>query len=522
MSLLTGHLDLLLIGSVCLLLMAGFPVAFSLGGAGILFAFFGFLAGIPPSLGAIPLRIYGIVTNEVLIAVPLFIFMGFVLERSKVAEDLLLAMGWLLRRLPGGLGLSVTLVGALLAASTGIVGATVVTMGLLALPTLLRNGYRPGLACGSIAAAGTLGQIIPPSIVLVFLADQLSTAYQSAQRDMGQFAPDPFSVADLFAASVLPGLVLVGAYMAYQLVAAGGTTGRDAVRQQIRAPGPGWSELLVSLCPPLVLIVCVLGSILAGIATPTEAAALGAAGAVVIAGARVSKSRAIALGLPVLSALVLAGVLGLDAMEAAGAAGTVAVIAAVAAGTGLFAGLLANLRALQRNGSLSGIVQKAVEMIAMMFAIMIGASIFSLVFRDLGGDETVTSLLSSLPGGTLGAVLAVMAVMFVLGFFLDFLEIVFVVVPLVAPVLLRMPMADGTLMSPAWLGVMMAVNLQTSFLTPPFGFALFYLRGTVPASVRTVDIYRGVVPFVGIQLLVLAVIYWMPALATWLPGWLYR
>ncbi|WP_346911809.1 TRAP transporter large permease subunit [uncultured Roseibium sp.] len=521
MSFLAGHLDLLLLVSVCLLLMAGFPVAFSLGGAGLLFAFFGSLAGITPTLGAIPLRIYGIVTNEVLIAVPLFIFMGFVLERSKVAEDLLLAMGWLLRGLPGGLSLSVTLVGALLAASTGIVGATVVTMGLLALPTLLKNGYRPSLACGSIAAAGTLGQIIPPSIVLVFLADQLSNAYQSAQRDMGYFAPEPFSVADLFAASVLPGLVLVGIYMLYQLLAASRQKNRDVVSLQTPAPGSGRAALLFSLCPPLFLIVCVLGSILAGIATPTEAAALGAAGAVVIAGARVSKSRLLPLGLPVLSVLVLAGVLASGIRNAEGLSGTVVVVLAIAASLGLFAGLLANFRTLQMQGLLSGIVQKAVEMIAMMFAIMIGASIFSLVFRDLGGDETVTSLLSSLPGGTLGAMLAVMAVMFVLGFFLDFLEIVFVVVPLVAPVLLQMPMADGSLMSPAWLGVMMAVNLQTSFLTPPFGFALFYLRGTVPASVRTMDIYRGVIPFVAIQLLVLVLIYWMPALATWLPGRLY-
>lgn len=521
MTLVAGHLDLLLLGAVCLLLLAGFPVAFSLGGAGILFAFFGSLAGISPSLGAIPLRIYGIVTNEVLIAVPLFIFMGFALERSKVAEDLLLAMGWLLRGLPGGLSLSVTLVGALLAASTGIVGATVVTMGLLALPTLLKNGYRPSLACGSIAAAGTLGQIIPPSIVLVFLADQLSNAYLSAQRDMGHFAPEPFSVADLFAASVLPGLVLVGCYMIYQLFSANRKADREVLRQETQAWESGWTGLLISLCPPLALIICVLGSILAGVATPTEAAALGAAGAVVIAGARVSKSPVFPLGLPVLSALVLACVLGFGAMKAEGLAGEAAVVLAVAASLGLFAGLLANFRVLQRQGLLTGIVHKAVEMVAMMFAIMIGATIFSLVFRDLGGDETVTSLLSSLPGGTLGAMLAVMGVMFVLGFFLDFLEIVFVVVPLVAPVLLQMPMADGSLMSPAWLGVMMAVNLQTSFLTPPFGFALFYLRGTVPASVRTVDIYRGVIPFVAIQLLVLVVIYWMPALATWLPGRLY-
>lgn len=521
MNAIVEHLDLLLVAAVCVLLLAGFPVAFTLGGTGLLFAFIGSLSGMSPSLGAIPLRIYGIVTNEVLIAVPLFIFMGLVLERSKVAEDLLLAMAHVFRKIPGGLGLSVTLVGALLAASTGIVGATVVTMGLLALPALLQNGYRPSLACGSIAAAGTLGQIIPPSIVLVFLADQISTAYQTAQRDMGNFAPEPFSVADLFAASLIPGLVLVACYMLYQFLVAARGAGRQSIAAQDDLPGANWPKLLFSLVPPLVLVIFVLGSILVGIATPTEAAALGAAGSVVIAGGRFAKSWLLSLALPGGAILLLFLILVSGVMTSEGFFGTTAYFLAVVASCGLFGGLVFNLWILYQRAELTAVVLQAVAMIAMIFAIMIGATIFSLVFRDLGGDDTVTSLLSSLPGGTIGAMLAVMAAMFLLGFFLDFLEIVFVVVPLVAPVLLKMPMVDGSPMAPAWLGVMMAVNLQTSFLTPPFGVALFYLRGATPESVRTVDIYRGVIPFVAIQLLVLMLLYWLPGLATWLPQQIY-
>lgn len=520
MTVLANNLDLLLLGTACVLLMAGFPVAFTLGGVGLLFAFLGSVLGDAISFGAIPLRIFGIVTNEVLIAVPLFIFMGFVLERSKVAEDLLVAMGWMARGLPGGMAISVTIVGALLAASTGIVGATVVTLGLMALPALLKSGYWSSLACGTVAASGTLGQIIPPSIVLVFLADQLSTAYQMARRDLGDFSPEPFSVADLFAASLLPGLALVGLYITYQLVAHWRYRGADGpliTGGEIPAPG----QLLVSIVPPAVLIVSVLGSILAGIATPTEAAALGAAGSVLIAAARVTGVTGRTLMLPGGCILVIALTLASGLIEAGGALQVPAFTAAAAASVGLLGAIGASLHALRTHGELRGILVKSVNMIAMVFAIVIGASVFSMVFRDLGGDETVTRLLSGLPGGTLGALIAVMAVMFVLGFFLDFLEIVFVVVPLVAPILLKMPMADGSAMAPAWLGVMIAVNLQTSFLTPPFGFALFYLRGSMPASITTASLYRGVVPFVALQLLLLVLLYLMPGLATWLPGRLY-
>lgn len=520
MTFLATHLDLLLLGTACILLMAGFPVAFTLGGVGLLFALLGALLGEAISFGAIPLRIFGIVTNEVLIAVPLFIFMGFVLERSKVAEDLLVAMGWMARKLPAGMAISVTIVGALLAASTGIVGATVVTLGLMALPALLKSGYRASFACGTVAASGTLGQIIPPSIVLVFLADQLSTAYQTARRDLGDFSPEPFSVADLFAAALLPGLVLVGLYIAYQLAVHWHRQGSDE-QPLVVGKAPRSGQLLISILPPTILIVSVLGSILAGIATPTEAAALGAAGSVLIAAARATGTPRKTLMVPGGCCLLLALLMTSGAFAAGGALQVAALLLAAVASAGLLGALCYGLIALHRTTELGGILTKSVNMIAMVFAIVIGASVFSLVFRDLGGDETVTHLLSDLPGGTIGALIAVMAVMFVLGFFLDFLEIVFVVVPLVAPILLKMPMPDGSAMAPAWLGVMIAVNLQTSFLTPPFGFALFYLRGAVPASIPTASLYRGVVPFVALQLLLLVVLYLFPGLATWLPGRLY-
>ncbi|MBO6757955.1 MAG: TRAP transporter large permease subunit [Roseibium sp.] len=527
MSFAADHLDLLLLASVCGALLLGFPVAFTLGGLALLFAGLGSLAGHDIALGALPLRIYGIVTNPTLLAVPLFIVMGLVLERSRIAEDLLISMGALLKRFPGGLAVSVTLVGALLAASTGIVGATVVTMALIALPTLLRNGYAPSFSSGSIAAAGTLGQIIPPSIVLVILSDQLSTAYQEAQRERGLFAPEPFSVADLFAAALIPGLVLVALYIAYQFgwsalhardrSGSSIPDGDERTSNTVSSPSP--PSLLVSLLAPLALILCVLGAILSGVAATTEAAALGAAGAIVLAGYRVSGRRLFLLAVPLGSAAAL-----VVCTAVAGISGTAPVLAMAMSGlsvvftVALFAGLGLNLWALYRAGELSPALDASVRMTAMVFAIMIGASLFALVFRELGGDETVHGLLSGLPGGSLGAVLVVMLVMFALGFFLDFLEIVFVVVPLVAPILLQMTMPGGTPISPAWLGVMMAINLQTSFLTPPFGFALFYLRGAAPDTLKTRDLYRGVMPFVAIQLLVLVVLWHVPGLATWLPA----
>lgn len=456
----TGEImSLLLFGVVCAVLMLGFPVVFSLGGVAILFAFLGSAldAFDLRLLGSLPSRYFGVMTNEILVAVPLFIFMGVMLERSTLAERLLRSMGLLFGRLRGGLGFSVILVGALLAASTGIVGATVVTMGLLSLPTMLKAGYDPKLASGTICASGTLGQIIPPSIVLILLGDVLQGANTQAQLAKGNFAPEPLSVVDLFAGAFLPGLVLVALYLLWQaFVAFVRPQAAPAVR---RAEGEaaGVCALLAALLPPLLLVLAVLGSILAGVATPTESAAVGAVGAMLLAA---SRGR---LTLPVLRE----------------------------------------------------VMRSTLTMSSMVFLILLGASAFSLVFRGLGGDRFIAELLGGLPGGKFTAMLVVMAIMFVLGFFLDFIEIIFVVVPIVGPVLIGMDL------DPVWLGVMMAVNLQTSFLTPPFGFALFYLRGIAPDSVKTLDIYRGVMPFIAIQLAALALLALVPALVTWLPRALF-
>lgn len=448
------YLPLLMFFTVCLVLLLGYPVAFSLAGTALLFALAGALAGHfdMAFLSALPNRVYGTMTNATLIAVPLFILMGVMLEKSRLAEQLLDTMARLLGNLRGGLGLSVVLVGALLAASTGIVGATVVAMGLISLPSLLRHGYGPGLASGTICATGTLGQIIPPSIALVLLGDILSSAYSQAQLQMGIFTPRTVSVGDLFVGALIPGLLLVLMYCAYLLIAAPPSAGGDSAGDR---PGPG--ELLRSLLPPLALLVAVLGSILAGVATPTEAAGVGAVGACLLA----LSNRQLSLT------------------------------------------------------RLREVVVATTRITAMVFMILIGAAVFSLVFRGFGGEELVHELLTGLPGGTAGALLAVMLLIFLLGFILDFIEITFVVVPIVAPALL----AAGV--DPVWLGVMIAVNLQTSFLTPPFGFALFYLRGVAPPEVHTRDIYLGVLPFVVLQLVLLAVLALWPALVTWLPAQLF-
>jgi tripartite ATP-independent transporter DctM subunit len=454
-------LSLALFATTCGVLLLGFPVAFSLAGTAFAFALLGAALGVFDLhlLASLPSRWFGVMVNEVLVAVPLFVFMGVMLERSRLSEQLLETMGLLFGRLPGGLGLSVTIVGMLLAASTGIVGATVVTMGLLALPAMLKAGYDPKLACGTICAAGTLGQIIPPSIVLVILGDILQGANTEAALAQGNFAPEPVSVVDLFAGALLPGLLLVGLYLIWQIALA--VLRPEASPALVAAGGRPEALLrrvLVALLPPAFLILAVLGSILGGIATPTESAALGALGAILLAGLR--------------------GRLGLEMLR--------------------------------------DVMRRTTMISSMVFLILLGASVFSLVFRGLGGARMVEDALLALPGGSFGAMLAVMAVMFGLGFFLDFIEIVFVVVPIVGPVLLGMGL------DPVWLGVMMAVNLQTSFLTPPFGFALFYLRGVAPPSVTTLDIYRGIIPFVLIQLLGLALLALFPALATWLPGVIFR
>lgn len=448
------YISLLMFLAVCLVLLLGYPVAYSLAGTALIFAGVGAFFGVFDTsyLQAVPSRLFGIVSNQTLIAVPLFVFMGVMLEKSRVAEDLLLAMEQVLGRLKSGLAVSVVLVGMLLAASTGIVGATVVTMGLLSLPTMLKKGYSPSFACGAICATGTLGQIIPPSIALVLLGDVLSSAFVQAQLNMGIFSPQSVSVGDLFVGALVPGFLLVGMYLLYVLVFASRQI-TPSLEQSDQAP-ISVSALFAALFPPLLLIFMVLGSILAGFATPTEAAGVGATGALVIA--------------------MLNKQLNLH--------------------------------------KLKDVMMSTTKVTSMVFLILIGASIFSLVFRGFGGEELIQELFNRLPGGVFTAVLLVMVVIFLLGFILDFIEITFVVVPLVAPVLLAMGV------DPIWLGIMIAVNLQTSFLTPPFGFALFYLRGVAPPEVKTSDIYRGVFPFILIQLLLLACLAIWPNLVTWLPS----
>ena len=520
-------LDILMFVVVCIVLMAGYPVAFTLSGVALVFGVVGYMAGVfdLSFFLAFPQRIFGTMTNEVLIAVPLFVFMGVMLERSRVAEELLETMGRLFGKMRGGLGISVTIVGMLLAASTGIVGATVVTMGLLSLPTMLRYGYSPRLATGAIAASGTLGQIIPPSIVLVILGDQLSNAYQKAQLDMGIFSPETVSVGDLFAGALIPGLVLVGMYMIYQLSMAFFRPESSPAMPAAEAGEVGLGKALHALLPPILLIVAVLGSILAGVATPTEAAAVGAIGAILLAGYRLDEAKPWPIyiaGLSLIGVLVLTGFMDLRVARTEIPTGDwIGIWLAILFCLGIAFGLLISLMRVLRGNVLVPVMQTTTQITAMVFVILIGAALFSLVFRGLGGEEMVHQVLTGMPGGALGAMIAVMLLMFFLGFFLDFLEIVFVVVPLVAPILLTLEMPDGGTMSPVWLGIMMAINLQTSFLTPPFGFALFYLRGVAPASVRTMDIYRGIIPFVFIQLIALIVLWYLPALATWLPKVVY-
>ena len=519
---LRASLDILMFATVCAVLLTGFPVAFTLSGVALAFGAIGILFGVFDFgfMAALPQRIYGNMTNDVLIAVPLFVFMGTMLERSKVAEDLLENMGRLFGRLRGGLGYSVSIVGALLAASTGIVGATVVTMSLLALPTMLRRGYDPSLATGSITAAGTLGQIIPPSIVLVLLGDTLANSYQRAQLEQGIFSPETLSVGDLFAGALIPGLLLVGLYILYQIVRAtldpksspampadGSITTAELYRRTLRA-----------LLPPVALIIAVMGSILGGIATPTEAAALGAIGATLLAGERAGgvKHAVRAAALALIALLVLTSFMDLRTARSEISGIDQASIWLAYLLCGIVAiGLGAALWRLWLNGIINEVTQSTARITSMVFVILIGAALFSLVFRGLGGDDTVQEFLSSMPGGTTGAIITVMAIMFLLGFFLDFIEIIFVVVPIVAPILLMMGV------DPIWLGVMMALNLQTSFLTPPFGFALFYLRGVAPESVTTMQIYKGAIPFVGLQVLALTVVAMFPAIATWLPRLLF-
>jgi tripartite ATP-independent transporter DctM subunit len=459
---LTEMLAVLMVAAVVGALMFGYPVALTLGGVSLIFAVIGHFAGAMDLalLGALPGRVFGVMTNDVLLAIPLFIFMGVMLERSQIAEELLETMGRLFGALRGGLGISAAIVGTLLAAAKGVVGATTVTMGLITLPAMVRHGYDKRLAAGTVAATATLAQIFPPATVLVLLGDQLSTAYQAAQLAQGIFAPASVTVSDLFAGAIVPGFALVALYILYLIfMAMFFPKTSPAIPPEPGAPkgiALVWRVIEV-LVAPLALILAVLGSILGGIATPTEAASIGAVGAALLAARRAR----------------LADVLG-------------------------------------------PVVRRTAQITSMIFVILIGATLFSLVFRGLGGDDMVHRLLSDLPGGVAGAILVVMVALFLLGFVMDAFEIIFVVVPIVAPVLLKMPGID-----PVWLGIMIALNLQTSYMHPPLGPTLFYLRGVAPPEITTWHIYVGIIPFVVIQLFALIVVWSLPGLATALPQALY-
>jgi tripartite ATP-independent transporter DctM subunit len=462
MLMLPELLAIFMVIAVCCLLFAGYPVALTLGGVSLAFAALGHVTGVMSFgfLGALPQRVYGVMTNEVLLAIPLFIFMGVMLERSRIAEELLETMARLFGTLRGGLGISVAIVGTLLAAAKGVVGATTVTMGLIVLPTMLRHGYDKKLAAGTVAATATLAQIFPPATVLVLLGDQLSTAYQAAQLAEGNFAPSSVTVSDLFAGAIVPGLALVGMYLLYLVfMAVVFPHTSPAIPPDPRAP-TGFAlvrRLLAVLVAPILLILAVLGSILGGIATPTEAASVGAVGAMLLAALKRTLSSA-----------------------------------------------------------LGDVVQRTAQVTCMIFVILIGATLFSLVFRGLGGDDMVHRALGNLPGGAAGAILVVMLGMFLLGFVMDAFEIIFVVVPIVAVPLLKLHNVD-----PVWLGVMMAMNLQTSYMHPPLGPTLFFLRGVAPPEITTRHIYWGIIPFVAIQLFALVVLWYAPGLATALPHALY-
>ena len=451
-------IPLLMFGVICLVLLAGFPVAFSLAGTALIFAGVGILTGTFEGafLGAIPNRLYGDMTNMTLVAVPLFVFMGVLLEKSNLAQDLLSNMSEVIGGFRGSLAIAVIFVGALIAASTGIVGATVIAMGLISLPIMLSRQYDPSLSAGTICATGTLGQIIPPSIALVILGDVLSAAYQQSQLSIGNFSARTVSVGDLFMGALIPGIILVLCYALYVIVRAY-LSPQMAPSQDAEIIEGRWKIMLTSLLPPFVLITSVLGSILLGIATPTEAAGVGALGAIFLALSKSSLNRK----------------------------------------------------------NISEAVETTTEITAMVFMILLGSSIFSLVFRGFGGDDLITGIFTELPGGAFGAVLVVMIIIFLLGFILDFIQITLVVVPIVGPALLMLGV------DPIWLGIMIAINLQTSFLTPPFGFALFYLRGVAPDNLATRDIYRGVIPFICIQIGLLIALAIFPQLVTALPQAIY-
>jgi tripartite ATP-independent transporter DctM subunit len=441
------------------LLLFGFPVAFTLAGSALLFGFLGDALEVFNfrMMGFFPQRIFGTMINEPLVVVPLFIFMGIMLEKTKIAAGLLQSIGELFGSTKGGLGIGVVIVGMLLAASTGIVGATVVTMGMLSLPSMIKAGYDQKIATGTICAAGTLGQIIPPSIVLVLLATILQGANEEAAMLKGDLAPDPVTAIDLFAGALMPGLMLVVMFIIFIYFYARIFPNSCPPIQTVKSRSEIYKEAFKSIFPPLILIVLVLGSILMGVATPTESASVGAVGAAIIAFTK--------------------GELTFQ-----------------------------NLKEVSLN---------TVKLSSFVFVILIGASMFSLVFRGFNGDAMIEHFLGSLPGGLFTALLIVMIAIFFLGFFLDYIEIIFVIVPLVGPILI----ANGA--DPLWLGILISLNLQTSFLTPPFGFSLFFLRGVAPNEIQTRNMYKGVMPFIGIQVLAIIIVALFPSIATWLPNLMF-
>ena len=440
-------IPLLLLLLICVALLIGYPVALTLAGISILFALICIPFGVfdPTIFKSIPIRIFGIMNNVTLLAVPLFIFMGTILEKSGIAAKMLENMAQAFKGTKGGLSISIIIVGALLAASTGIVGATVVTMGLMSLPILINQGYEKDFSSGLVASTGTLGQIIPPSIALVLLGDVMSNAYQRAQNDMGIFSQQTVTVGDLFIGAIVPGILICFGYLIYTLYK---NRNNSNIKDTSTELAIDKVELFKTLALPIVLIFLVLGSIFAGIATPTEAAAIGAFGALLIA-------------------LINREV---------------------------------NLNFIKETSEKTAVVS------TMIFTILIGASIFSLIFRGVGGDELIDLIFNSLPGGSFTALIFVLVIIFLLGFILDFIEICYVIVPLVAPPLLMMGF------DPVWLAILFAINLQTSFLTPPFGFSLFYLRGVADESIQTREIYRGVVPFILIQIIILFAVMLFPSL----------
>jgi len=549
-------------------ILAGVPVAFAL--LGVPFA----VALIGAALGAFDLafiaaftsRVFGLLTNPVLVSVPLFVLMGALLERADIARRMTLTAAALFGDLRGGMACAVIVVGALLAASTGVIAATIFMLGMIALPAMLRANYSKRLSAGVICAAGSLGQIIPPSILLILLADQISAAYQSGRRAAGEWAAEPVSTGDIFAGALLPGLLLVGLYLVYVFgvaivkpascppVRVSQIDGGDGPPRHPRSPrltdcggdesgggegdgdidGDGDSDsgdarltvathltvtsVLRALVAPLLLIALVLGSILGGVATPTESAALGAVGALLLVAANRNNPRAVQrLYLATAAAALL--LLALRAQGYLPPAGDgvspVALLAGVAAVV-LFAGVLTAAWREARHGELVAAAKSTAVMVAAILMIVIGAFMLALVFRGLGGEEAVAALLHAMPGGATGALVAVMATVFVLGFVLEYVEIIFIVVPIACPPLF---MAG---VDPVWLAVLLSLNLQMSFLTPPFGYALFYLRSVADRRLPTRDIYHAVIPFIVIQLIALILVAAFPAIATWLPDALYR